>query len=72
MDIIDQGSEREIADTELAVKVARAKADSLEAEATGSCLWCGEALARGRWCNSECNRDWSRHQEAKRRAGVLA
>ncbi len=71
MDIIDAGSEREMADTEAAVRAARAKAERLEAEATGVCLWCGEDLDKGRWCNTECNRDWSRHQEAKRRAGVV-
>lgn len=39
------------------------KANKLEAEPTGKCLWCGEPTEEGRrWCCVECRDEWQRAQ----------
>lgn len=71
MDIIDAGSEREMADTEAAVRAARAKAERLEAEATGYCLACNSSVPEGhRWCDVDCRSDYERYRKALKRAGI--
>jgi hypothetical protein len=41
----------------------RAQANKLEAEPTGSCLWCEEPVAKGhRWCDAQCRDLWQRHK----------
>lgn len=40
------------------------KKPTLEAEATGACLNCGEDLTvlGQRWCDAECREDWQKRQ----------
>lgn len=40
------------------------KKPALEAEATGSCLNCGEDLTTlgQRWCDAACREDWQKRQ----------
>ena len=54
-DFYDQSSDREMADRELSIKMARAKNQPLKF--TGSCIYCGEHIERGRYCSAECRED---------------
>jgi hypothetical protein len=48
---------------EEAEAAVRRKANTLEVEATGECLFCGEPVTPPqRWCDSYCRDDWSKRK----------
>jgi hypothetical protein len=54
-DISDQASDRELFDTELAVKYQREQNKPIKY--TGRCLYCNEQITIGRYCSAECRED---------------
>ena len=39
-----------------------------EAEFTGECLWCSEAVeAPKRWCDADCRNDWEKDKKRRNR-----
>lgn len=58
-DELDRASEHEEILRQGALYLQSKRANKLEAEPTGSCLYCGEALTDGkRWCDAECRDEW--------------
>lgn len=61
-DLFDQASDLEALD--LASSLIRQKLKAAKAkkvEATGCCLYCGEAVPEGhRWCDAECRDEWQK------------
>lgn len=56
-DDIDRGCELEEKYREAALKVRRPEGP----QATGECLWCGEAVEDGRrWCGAACRDSWEK------------
>ncbi len=70
-DDIDRAQERDLqyqADCELERQYLAARQ---AVDATGECLYCGEALADGlRFCNADCRDGWQHEQKLKRMQGV--
>lgn len=46
----------------MGISVIQARANTKDAEETGFCLGCGEALVGRRWCDASCRDDWARLQ----------
>ena len=63
MDEFDRATEAEMRDRDMAIEAASRKKRG--PEATGECLWCGDAIERLgeglRWCCVECRNDWAEH-----------
>jgi hypothetical protein len=65
-DISDQASDRELFDTELAVKYQRGQNKPIKY--TGRCLYCNEQITIGRFCNKDiedCSDRWEFEQKMR-------
>ena len=69
-DPIDQASEVEQRDRDLAISVARQKAQKAMLPPIGICYNCHDPLDNGeRFCNRDCADDYANRLNASRRAG---
>lgn len=67
-DLFDLASDRELADRELLISLARAKNKVIKF--TGKCLYCNEEINAGRFCpGGECKEDHEREQKMKEISG---
>ena len=59
VDVGNENAEKEMHNLE---KFIRSKANTLEADSTGNCLFCDATLIvlGMRWCNADCRNDWAR------------
>lgn len=59
MDAADEADK--IVEFALKIQIENSHKHTVEALATGECLFCGEPLPVGmRWCGVECRDDWER------------
>jgi hypothetical protein len=66
-DIIDNANDLVELTDSLAVKAIRQNLKP-EAEATGECLWCSEALELPkRWCDTDCRDLWEKDRKRRNR-----
>lgn len=67
-DIFDQATDKEMRDRDLAIQHARSNNQPIKY--TGHCLYCNEALERGRFCPQEdCGERWEFEQKMKKQNG---
>jgi hypothetical protein len=62
-DQLDVASELEMKASDASIKYISSKANTLEVEAKGYCLFCGEDFDDSptkRWCDSNCLQDYER------------
>ena len=66
-DIIDNANDLVKLNEELALKAIRNNLKP-EAEYTGECLWCSEAVPEPkRWCDADCRNDWEKDKRRKQK-----
>lgn len=67
MDEIDRANKRADDARDAQIKAARDKANTLDAQPTGACLWCDTPLTGKRWCDADCRDMWQRKNLTRKR-----
>ncbi len=49
-----------VEDKLLELRIAAARGIPVVIKGSGHCLFCGDAVEFGRWCDKECRNDWER------------